>query len=62
MSDYNDVRRIMGGEGYMNDEISRLMADAFDSGEWALWKIGGAFGTLVVGGQATGGKTAPSRK
>lgn len=42
--------------------IGWTMADAFDSGEWALWKIGGAFGTLVVGGQATGGKTAPSRK
>lgn len=42
--------------------IGWTMADAFDSGEWALWRIGGVFGTIVVGGQTTGGKTAPSRK
>ena len=32
MSDYNDVRRIMGGEGYMNDEISRLTDKLIDGG------------------------------
>ena len=32
MSDYNDVRRIMGGEGYMDNEISRLTDKLIDGG------------------------------
>ncbi len=42
--------------------IGWTMADAFDSGEWATWKIAWSVGGLVVGGGNPKGKTVPTRK
>lgn len=42
--------------------IGWTMANAFDSGEWALGKIGYVFISIGIGEKMGGGKTVPSKK